>query len=174
MAERPDDPSSEARELAGQLGELDAFAHLDSLQLLEIASRFSIFALQQGETLVEQGEKGDSMFVLLEGRLSVTIGENGSAGQALAELEPGSIIGEVAMVAGGRRSATVRAETPSRVAALGAKGFNLLLENHPGAAASFARLASRRSMVSSALRTPRCVRTNGIRGTTGGSSSRSR
>ena len=38
MAERPDDPSSEARELAGQLGEIDAFAHLDSLQLLEIAS----------------------------------------------------------------------------------------------------------------------------------------
>jgi len=84
------------------------------------------------------------MFVLLEGRLSVTIGENGSAGQTLAQLEPGSIIGEVAMVAGGRRSATVRAETLSRVAVLGAEGFNLLLENHPDVAASFARLASRR------------------------------
>ena len=109
LAGRSNDFSSEARELAGQLGEIDAFALLDSPQLLEIASRFSIFALEQGEALVEQGAKGDSVFVLLEGRLSVTIGENGSAGQTRPQLEPGSIIGEVAMVAGGRRSATVRA-----------------------------------------------------------------
>jgi predicted acylesterase/phospholipase RssA/CRP-like cAMP-binding protein len=136
--------SVDVEELVRLLGDSEAFSEIDVDALREIAAKCSIFSLPSGQTLVEQGDEGDSMFVVLEGRLSVTIGgQDGNTGR-LAELEAGSIVGEVAAVAGGRRSATVRAETDARLAALGRDGFNGLLAAQPKAAAALSRITARR------------------------------
>jgi hypothetical protein len=62
-------------------------------------------------TLVEQGEPGDSLFLLLDGVLAVEVD-----GHKLAEVGPGAILGERAVLEGGRRTATLRAVTPAKVA----------------------------------------------------------
>jgi hypothetical protein len=67
--------------------------------------------LQPGETLVEQGEIGEDVFLLLDGILAVEVN-----GEVLAEIGPGAILGERARLEGGRRAATLRAVTPCRVA----------------------------------------------------------
>jgi len=67
--------------------------------------------LKPAETLVEQGEAGDELFLLLDGALSVEVD-----GKALAEVGPGAIVGERALLEGGKRTATLRALTPARVA----------------------------------------------------------
>lgn len=64
-----------------------------------------------GEALVTQGEAGDDVFLLFDGILAVEAG-----GQPVAELGPGAIVGEMAHRHGGRRTATLRAVTPCRVA----------------------------------------------------------
>jgi hypothetical protein len=69
--------------------------------------------LQPGETLVEQGEPGEELFLLFDGVLAVE-----ADGQAVAEVGPGAILGEMALLQGGRRTATLRAVTPCRVAAV--------------------------------------------------------
>ena len=67
--------------------------------------------LKQGEALVEQGDAGDELFLLLDGVLSVEVD-----GKGLAEVGPGAILGERAVLEGGKRTATLRALTPARVA----------------------------------------------------------
>lgn len=69
--------------------------------------------LNFGETLVEQGEEGCDMFLLLDGALDVEID-----GSTVAQLGGGAMLGELAVLGDGRRTATVRAARPSRVAVL--------------------------------------------------------
>ena len=72
--------------------------------------------LKTGEALVEQGQSGDELFLLLDGVLSVEVD-----GKALAEVGPGAILGERALLEGGKRTATLRTLTPARVAVAGAE-----------------------------------------------------
>jgi mannose-6-phosphate isomerase-like protein (cupin superfamily) len=65
------------------------------------------------ETLVEQGQPGDELFLVLDGVLSVEVG-----GEEVAEIGPGALLGERALVEGGERTATLRARTRCRVAVI--------------------------------------------------------
>jgi hypothetical protein len=69
--------------------------------------------LAAGEALVSQGEAGDELFLLFDGVLAVE-----QDGQQVAEVGPGAILGEMALLEGGRRTATLRAMTRCRVAAV--------------------------------------------------------
>jgi Cyclic nucleotide-binding domain len=67
--------------------------------------------LRKGKALTEQGERGDEVFLLLDGVLDVEVD-----GKPLAELGPGAILGERAALEGGVRTATLRAATKCKVA----------------------------------------------------------
>lgn len=67
--------------------------------------------LKEGETLVNQGDEGEEIFLLLDGVLAVEVD-----GDQLAEIGPGAILGERAHLEGGKRAATLRAMTNARVA----------------------------------------------------------
>jgi hypothetical protein len=67
--------------------------------------------LKEGEFLVHQGDPGDSLFLLLDGVLSVTID-----GEPVAEVGPGVVLGERAVLESGVRTASLQAATPVRVA----------------------------------------------------------
>ena len=71
-----------------------------------------------GDTLVEQGQPGRDMFLVLDGALDVEVD-----GEAVAQLGPGTVVGEGATLAEGKRTATLRAVTPCRVAVLSADRF---------------------------------------------------
>ena len=76
--------------------------------------------IKEGKTLVEQGSMSDELFLLLNGVLVVEVD-----GEQLAELGPGAILGERAVLAGGLRTATVRAVTECKVAAVPADRIDL-------------------------------------------------
>jgi hypothetical protein len=67
--------------------------------------------LTVGETLVEQGQPGSELYLLLDGVLAVEVD-----GEHLADVGPGAVVGERAVLEGGRRTATLRASTPCHVA----------------------------------------------------------
>jgi hypothetical protein len=69
--------------------------------------------LRKGATLVAQGDPGHELYLLFDGLLAVEID-----GVTVAELGPGAVVGEVALLDGGRRTATLRAVTSCRVAAV--------------------------------------------------------
>lgn len=82
-----------------------------STQIMRGAATPRRYELAVGDTLVEQGEPGDVLFLLLDGVLSVEVDN-----QKVAEVGPGALLGERAVVEGGTRSAALRAVTPVRVA----------------------------------------------------------
>jgi Cyclic nucleotide-binding domain len=67
--------------------------------------------LKAGRALVQQGDPGEELFLLFDGMLRVEID-----GKPVAEVGPGAIVGEMALLHEGRRMATLRAITPCRVA----------------------------------------------------------
>ncbi len=67
-------------------------------------------AVSKGSTLIEQGAAGDEMFLVLDGMFAVEVD-----GQAVAQVGPGAIVGERAVVEQGSRTATLRALTACRV-----------------------------------------------------------
>lgn len=81
-----------------------------SVELMQGGSVPARRTLERDDTLVEQGEPGDVLYLLLDGVLAVEVD-----GQDVAEIGPGAIVGERAVVEEGRRTATLRARTRSRV-----------------------------------------------------------
>jgi cyclic nucleotide-binding protein len=69
--------------------------------------------LGEGEVLVEQGSPGDDLYLLLDGVLGVEVD-----GEQVAEMGPGTMLGERASLEGGTRTATLRALTPCRLAVI--------------------------------------------------------
>ena len=121
-------------QLVRELG-MDAFASIEhELRLVE---------LEHGEVLVAQGDVADELYLLLDGQLEVAIG-TGDGEQTLTRLEPGSTVGEIALLAGDERSATVRAAGPCRVVAVSERGFRRLLTEHPAQAEALAKRAVER------------------------------
>ena len=75
--------------------------------------------VKEGAALVEQGEEGSELFLLLDGVLRVEVD-----GERLAEVGPGALLGERAGLEGGRRTATLRAVTPCKVAVAAADSLD--------------------------------------------------
>jgi NTE family protein/lysophospholipid hydrolase len=99
----------------------DAFSGVAPATIDALAAAMERVELPAGTVLVQQGDPADSLFVVLEGRLASAVGTDAApARQALGAMGPGDVIGEVAVLTGTRRTATVRSETAASVAALSA------------------------------------------------------
>jgi hypothetical protein len=82
-----------------------------SSTIMRAGAKPAIRNVKQGKHLVEQGQAGRDLFLLLDGVLSVVVD-----GELVAELGPGAILGERAVLEGGIRTATLSAATKVRVA----------------------------------------------------------
>ena len=83
-----------------------------SLRIMRGGVKSRIETIKAGATLVAQGDDGKNMYLLLDGVLSVEVD-----GTPVAQVGPGTVLGERALLEGGRRTATLRAVTACRVAA---------------------------------------------------------
>ena len=103
----------------------------DDLDLLRAAGTESTIAA--GQTLIERGQPGSGVFVIVEGDVVV------EAPEGTRELGPGAVIGERALLSpDGTRTARVRAATDVRVVAVPREVFDELCAGDPGLAARIA------------------------------------
>jgi CRP-like cAMP-binding protein len=105
------------------------FSDLPEPELAKVATLARELEIESGETLTQQGEFGHCVFAIESGSASLIQG-----GETLRTLGPGEVIGEVAVLASGRRSATVVAITPMRVISLFKRDVWALEEDAPEAA----------------------------------------
>ena len=82
-----------------------------STRIMREGRKPKFLKLSAGEALVEQGDPGAELYLLLDGMLSVAVD-----GEVIAEVGPGSILGERSLIEGGARTSTLRAVTPAKVA----------------------------------------------------------
>ena len=79
--------------------------------IMQGGARPAVRQLDEGEKLLRQGDEGDEMYLILDGIVVIDVD-----GEPIAEAGPGAILGERAILEGGRRTSTVTARTPIRVA----------------------------------------------------------
>lgn len=84
------------------------FESLDDTALRDISTQVEWIHLRRGEVLFHEGEQGDSLYIVLFGRLRIALKEN-EGERVLDEVARGDIIGEVALLTSEPRSATVYA-----------------------------------------------------------------
>ncbi len=107
----------------------------DDEAIAAIAKQVSWQTLLAGETLFSEGDEADAAYLLVSGRLRVA----NDAGDHLAELGRGEIVGEFGLIEGRARSATVTAMRDTRLARLGSEDFAELNANHTGLAMGLVR-----------------------------------
>jgi CRP-like cAMP-binding protein len=96
-------------------------------------------SIEAGKVLVREGEPGHECFVIVTGSATVT-----RDGATVANLGPGAVVGELAPLTGGVRTATVTADSAMEVLVIAQREFNGLIEEVPGFAVQLLRnLAAR-------------------------------
>jgi CRP-like cAMP-binding protein len=127
------------------LRKISLFRSLNEDEFESLAKSLSTQSFVQGETLIRQGDAGDSMYVLLEGLLDVFRSGEGNAETRVARIQTGRFFGEMSLLTGEPRSATIRAAMNSIVLTIQKSAIVSLLENRPGLVDHLSRsLAERR------------------------------
>jgi serine/threonine protein phosphatase PrpC len=86
------------------LRQVPMLKHLNYQELMKVLNITELEHYEAGQTILQEGESGDSMFISIEGTVDVT-----KQGRPLAALPPGSFFGEMALLVRAERSATIRA-----------------------------------------------------------------
>ncbi|MEP7132979.1 MAG: mechanosensitive ion channel family protein [Acidobacteriota bacterium] len=131
--------------VAPAVAQLDLFAPLSDAERAGIAEGAMERRYAPGEIVVREGDQTSSMFLVASGRLGVTI--HGAAGdtRSLAVLEPGSAFGEISLLTGEPRTATVRALSESVLVEIEKRTIEPILRNNPSLCGAFdAVIAERR------------------------------
>ncbi|MCX5497561.1 cyclic nucleotide-binding domain-containing protein [Kaistia dalseonensis] len=103
----------EARDV---LERIDLFKQvLTARQLDDLAAKSRIVEMPEGMVLMAEGDFGSSMFAIISGALDVTVAGARHGSRAVAHLGPGDIVGEMSLMTGARRTATVVSAEPTRV-----------------------------------------------------------
>ena len=82
--------------------------------------------LAPGEYLFREGDKGENMYVLLEGEMEILLGDF-----VLETVKQGALIGEMALIHDNPRTATVIVKTPCRLAEINRRRFHFLVQQTP-------------------------------------------
>jgi CRP-like cAMP-binding protein len=125
------------------LRQVKLLAGLSSRQLEDVSRRLRPVRFRQGQTVIHEGDPGDEMFLMKAGRVRVVQGAGGDA-SALAELGAGDVFGEMALLTGNPRSATVTALSDVDAWVLGKADFEELVAAHATLALALSRLLSER------------------------------
>ena len=110
------------------------FAHLDSEGLRQLATRASMRRYRRGEVVFREGDPGDWLFVVGSGRLKVVVSSAQGDEMVLAALTPPDTFGELALVDGEARSATVEALEASVLLVVTRAAFLDVLHERPALA----------------------------------------
>ncbi len=118
-------------ERCASLAKIPLFAQLDTNELTQLVRHSRALQLEKGEELFHKGDPGRELFVILAGRLkAVTTSENASD-VLFSLMDVGEVCGELALLSGAERSATVAAVEPCRLLALERRGFLEVLRVQP-------------------------------------------
>jgi small-conductance mechanosensitive channel/CRP-like cAMP-binding protein len=121
------------------------FKCLTDAQLDTLLPRGRVVHFGRGETLIKQGENGDSMFILVDGQANVVVERKGGSTH-VASLSSGDCFGEMSLLTGEQRSATVIAHTDCEVVEITKPVLAKSLKEHSELVAQLSQLLAKRQM----------------------------
>ncbi len=128
------------------LSNIRLFSPLQTEELERIAGALRRRRVAPGEVLVRAGEEGDSLFIVIEGLLEVLVERDGRLTR-VGVIEPGACFGEMSMLTGENRSATVRSVTDSVVYEIGREPVQESMNQRPELAGKLSRILAERQLL---------------------------
>ena len=132
-------PRMRGTQLAHLLTEV--FGALERDVLADIASQLEWVQLRSGERLFGEGDAGDDVFLVSHGRLRVSVADGDGSERVLEEVGRGGTIGDIALLTGEPRAASVHAVRDTYLLRLTRAAYDALLVRHPLAMMEIARRA---------------------------------
>jgi CRP-like cAMP-binding protein len=148
--------------MPGRLRKSEKIAIVEDLPLFETCTRKELGEVaaimveaerRAGTLLTREGREGGLMFVIVEGRAEILAGGTDRKAKVIGTLGPGDVVGELSLIDGKVRSASVRAVTDVRVLELAADDFERLFTRSPKFVRNLLRALSLRVRQMEALTT---------------------
>jgi hypothetical protein len=136
-ARRPDQPLG--KQGIDLLGRVPLFAGLSRRHLRQLAEHADIIGFRERETIVEDGQPGGTFYVILEGEAKIVRGA-----RTLDRIGPGDFFGEISLLDGGPRTASVVADTPVTAIRIFKRSFDKVVSQEPGVASKILTVVARR------------------------------
>jgi len=126
--------TAEDRLALEQIKELEAsalFAAFSGDALREVLTSTALRSFREGDIIVTEGEPGSSLFLIVSGHVKVFTRDEDGGHIPLAELGPGDFFGEVSLLTGRPRTATITAKEPVMAIELARESIDRIAETHP-------------------------------------------
>lgn len=111
------------------LGHVDLFRGLSPKDLAQVADMTKELDFPAGKAITDEGGAGARFYVLIDGQADVMIGDD-----VINTLKAGDYFGEISLIDGQPRTATIVARTPVRTLSLSSWNFRPLIKEHPSIA----------------------------------------
>lgn len=117
--------------IAKSLRRIPVLKPLSDDDVKQLASGVDVQLYGVDEEVVVQGDVGDSMYLIQTGTCDVIVEKPGTYSRRVATLSGGNFFGEMSLLTGEKRTATVRAQEDSMLISIGKQAFQEMLESHP-------------------------------------------
>ncbi|MEB2284830.1 MAG: hypothetical protein B6D46_13000 [Polyangiaceae bacterium UTPRO1] len=132
--DQPVQPPTAATAARGPLSHIPLFAGLAEDEQMALLSVMHRQHVESNQTILWRGDEGDSLYLVDSGRVIVTVANERGEHVTLDTLGPGGFFGEISLLDGGPRTASVRAAEPSEVYVLERDDFHAFLRQRPDVA----------------------------------------
>lgn len=154
--QHPQQPGTASSDrIASMLENAQMFKDLEWAQIEALSGYIQLYRAAPGAVLFREGDKGDFMCIVLEGKLEVRKEDNQHVAKVVTTVFPGRSLGEMTIVDGEPRSATAVAVASSTLAVLTQENFLLIMRDKPALSAKLllkiAQLLSQRLRLTSGI-----------------------
>ena len=136
----------QTKESIGLLAQCDLLRHLPAEAIEQILPSVRKRSMNAGDVLFRVGDPADALFIVEGGSVQVLAESPGSEGAAIAELEPGAAFGEMGLLSGGKRTATIRSVAGAELLEIGQHDFDALIATDPIMARAVQHLSHERAI----------------------------
>jgi len=128
------------------LSKVDVFRALDAEKIDRLARRLRMVIFGPGEVILRQGDPGDSLYLVRTGRVAVELATRGGGRREIATLSSGQFFGEMSLMTGESRSATVVAKSDVDCYIVEKEAFQQILEEKPELAGIISEILTHRQV----------------------------
>lgn len=129
---------------ADLLSQVEIFREVPIAELENLSRAITVGSYNAGQSLFNQGDMGDTMFIVEDGQIGIFIRDGGSEKQ-ISLMQPGDLVGELALIDGSPRSARAKANSDLRVLVLRRDHFLMFIRSRPNVLLALLEYLARRA-----------------------------